>query len=256
MKRQDNGARGMARAAFTLIELLVVIAIIAILIGILLPALGQARMQARATACGARLEQLGIALSLYFNDYDNTLPQCKGPLPGGGEAVIGALFGGKKGTLPYYGIDQIGAERRPLNRYIIEQDVPADSEGENVELGAFRSPADKGARTVPGLGVVESYYELIGSSYTLNDHSLDGDSHATLVPLEGGRMPVVTQPAKTWVLGTHPIYNYQENGDRGSHWYAPGKVEVNLLFLDLHTGVRLPVPAGVVNTTDRYTFLP
>src|SRR5258708_3305309 len=106
----------IARPAFTLIELLVVIAIIAVLIAILLPALGQTRLTSRATVCGSRLQQLGIATTAYLNDYDNCLPQCLGHLPDGTTAIIGALFGGKKGQLPFYDINMIGAERRPLNR--------------------------------------------------------------------------------------------------------------------------------------------
>jgi prepilin-type N-terminal cleavage/methylation domain-containing protein len=115
------------RRGFTLIELLVVIAIIAILIGILLPALGAARTTARATACAAKLQQLGVGLSLYINDFDNTLPQALGPIPGGGSSVIGALFGGRKGSLPFYGIDTIGAASRPLNRYLAQPDIPPDA---------------------------------------------------------------------------------------------------------------------------------
>lgn len=253
-----------SRHAFTLIELLVVIAVIALLIGILLPSLGAARAQARATACGARLQQIGIGLSLYLNQFDNTLPQAKGPLPGGGQAVIGSLFGGKKGRLPFYGIDEIGAERRPLNRYLIDRPVPPDAEDGVVETPEYRSPADRGAEStgvpIPGLDRADSMYDLIGSSYILNDHALDGEDRATLVPRtptgDGGKMPIVTQPGKTWVVGTHPIYNYQEDGDRGMRWYRKDQVEASLLFLDFHARVRVPVPKGIVNTTRDYTFLP
>jgi len=252
------------RTAFTLIELLVVIAVIALLIGILLPALGAARAQARATACGARLQQIGVGLSLYLNQFDNTLPQAKGPLPSGGSAVIGSLFAGKKGRLPFYGIDEFGAERRPLNRYLIDRDVPPDSEPGVVETPEYRSPADRGAEStgvpIPGFDRADSMYDLIGSSYTLNDHSLDGDDHPTLVPRtatgDGGRMPGVAQPTRTWVVGTHSIYNYQEDGDRGMRWYRRDRVEASLLFLDLHARVRVQVPQGIVNTTPDYTFLP
>src|SRR5215831_18770122 len=130
--------------AFTLIELLVVIAVIALLIAILLPALGQRRLTGRATVCGSRLQQLGIATTSYLNDFNNALPQKLGPLPGGGWAVIGALFGGKKGQLPFYGVDTIGAEGRPLNKYINDKAVPADADPDNFDLPAFHSPVDKG----------------------------------------------------------------------------------------------------------------
>lgn len=63
-----------ARAGFTLIELLVVIAIIAILAAILFPVFAQARSAARKTACLSNLKQLGVAIGLYTQDYDETLP--------------------------------------------------------------------------------------------------------------------------------------------------------------------------------------
>lgn len=64
----------MRRKAFTLIELLVVIAIIAILAAILFPVFAQAREKARQTACLAHSRQLGTAVHMYAQDYDETLP--------------------------------------------------------------------------------------------------------------------------------------------------------------------------------------
>jgi prepilin-type N-terminal cleavage/methylation domain-containing protein/prepilin-type processing-associated H-X9-DG protein len=58
---------------FTLIELLVVIAIIAILAAILFPVFAQAREQARKSACGSNCRQIGLALMMYAQDYDETL---------------------------------------------------------------------------------------------------------------------------------------------------------------------------------------
>jgi prepilin-type N-terminal cleavage/methylation domain-containing protein/prepilin-type processing-associated H-X9-DG protein len=62
------------KKAFTLIELLVVIAIIAILAAILFPVFAQAREKARQAACLSNLKQMGSALAMYVQDYDESLP--------------------------------------------------------------------------------------------------------------------------------------------------------------------------------------
>ena len=64
----------MHKRAFTLIELLVVIAIIAILAAILFPVFAQSRAKARATQCLSNMRQIGTAVSLYAQDYDEYLP--------------------------------------------------------------------------------------------------------------------------------------------------------------------------------------
>jgi prepilin-type N-terminal cleavage/methylation domain-containing protein/prepilin-type processing-associated H-X9-DG protein len=65
---------GNRRRGFTLIELLVVIAIIAILAAILFPVFAQAREAARRTACVSNCKQIGTALNMYAEDYDENLP--------------------------------------------------------------------------------------------------------------------------------------------------------------------------------------
>ena len=65
------------RGGFTLIELLVVIAIIAILAAILFPVFAQARDKAREATCLSNNKQIGLAVQMYLQDYDNTYPAQK-----------------------------------------------------------------------------------------------------------------------------------------------------------------------------------
>jgi prepilin-type N-terminal cleavage/methylation domain-containing protein/prepilin-type processing-associated H-X9-DG protein len=62
------------RLAFSLIELLVVIAIIGILAAFMLPVISRSKEEGRATACISNLHQIGLALQMYVDANNNTLP--------------------------------------------------------------------------------------------------------------------------------------------------------------------------------------
>ena len=66
------------KKAFTLVELLVVIAVIAILAALLLPALNQAKVQAKSASCLSNLKQSGLAMNLYIHD-NNLFPALASP---------------------------------------------------------------------------------------------------------------------------------------------------------------------------------
>lgn len=265
----------LMRCGFTIVELLVVSGIIAILLALIFPAMRGARTNAGITTCANNLKQLGAASIAYLALYNDNLPQAVGTNPFTGQVeVIGTLFGGKRGTLEMFGVNTVGADRRPLNKFlsgsvIVDTDV---SDGNQEDVPAFQCPLDRGQPAQPPfLPQVDSMYDFVGSSYTLNDHTLDSEDHATLVPKRtgnrpGGRMPNVEDPSKTWLLADLPIYNYQQGGDRGQRWHHadPGKCECNMCFVDGHVGNNFTIPpttfgpagCAVENTTKDYTFLP
>lgn len=171
-----------------------------------------------------------------------------------------------------FGIDQVGSDQRPLNKFLgsgvfqVDTD-PADGYDEDVP--PFHCPLDRGQPAQPPfLPQVDTMYDFVGNSYTLNDHTLDSEDCTTLVPKRtgadpssgipgrpGGKMPAIADPSKTWMLADIPIYNYQEGGDRGQKWHYHS-VRCNLCFVDGHIGQGIEIPEGIVNTTKTYTFLP
>jgi len=87
------------KRGFTLIELLVVIAIIAILAAILFPVFARARENARKANCQSNLKQIGTAIRMYVQDYDERFPTA---------LIAGAIPGDYTNSIPY----MIVAERQ------------------------------------------------------------------------------------------------------------------------------------------------
>jgi len=71
-----------------LVELLFVIAIMVLLTGILMPALAEVRLKSARMACGANLSDLGRAMLIYANDYDNAFPRAGFPMTVWADKII------------------------------------------------------------------------------------------------------------------------------------------------------------------------
>jgi general secretion pathway protein G len=67
-------------AAFTLIELMTVIALIGTLLAMLFPVFAKVREKARQSVCSSNLRQIGIAVALYAQDYDDLYPYGADPV--------------------------------------------------------------------------------------------------------------------------------------------------------------------------------
>lgn len=141
------------RSGFTLIELLVVIAIISILAAILFPVFAQAREKAREVACVSNARQVGLAVKMYEQDNDETMP----------------IFN------MYNTVASGGDPGKPGHKGV-EAEVAPYTKAPNL----FVCPDDAGGPAAAG---AKSYAEKFGSSYRFDQACYTVEAG----PLHGGQ---------------------------------------------------------------------
>jgi prepilin-type N-terminal cleavage/methylation domain-containing protein/prepilin-type processing-associated H-X9-DG protein len=225
---------GRVRRAFTLIELLVVIAIIAILAAILFPVFAQAKQSAKQIACLSNMKQLGTALMLYMNDYDDVW------CPGEVYSDIGPGFAKSQPWLGYDNNNLGGGQgdvRKPAINPIRKGLVDAYLKNEGVKL-CPNTPS--GWQTSNALNIVfprdDSPYYATHPWASMNEY---GPSAKTVtvedgvISLTGANNSELEDPAYTLEMWEHdasqPICNFEEILDWDTN--PPPALEEHFHFL-------------------------
>jgi prepilin-type N-terminal cleavage/methylation domain-containing protein/prepilin-type processing-associated H-X9-DG protein len=134
------------RNAFTLVELLVVITIIGILIALLLPAVQAAREAARRMSCSNHMKQIGLAMHLYHDTFQQLPPGWIAHDPSTGQphwfGVPGWGWGAR--ILPFM-------EQTAIYNNLIHFDLPitdpANAQVRVMPIPIYRCPSDAGDAT-------------------------------------------------------------------------------------------------------------
>lgn len=214
------------RCGFTLIELLVVIAIIAILAAILFPVFARAREQARKTACLSNQKQIGLALNMYVQDYDETYPDssitandapANAPLKDYANGYQGALHITAWANRRY--LDDkvtLAGYVKYLNPYV-----------KNVQV--FICPSDQRVPRWLDPSVSASYYMR---------HAIEGYTFTVKSSL---KMATIIRPAQ---LASNIEEGWHDGGHTPWLWTTTneaGPKALNVVFFDGHAGIlRIP----------------
>jgi prepilin-type N-terminal cleavage/methylation domain-containing protein/prepilin-type processing-associated H-X9-DG protein len=197
--------------AFTLIELLVVVAIISLLAAILFPVFAQAREKARETACISNTRQIGTAVRMYVQDYDETFP------------IFYAYH-----TQPPAGVAGHKGVEVLLQPYTRNKDIfrcPNDSGGS----GMANSPSSEyGCKDYPAK--TESYFACYGSSYrftsgvysvVLNESSSNNGVYTDPADARIVTDASIQYPSETRVMRDEMLPWFDPNTDKtGKHGYG------------------------------------
>ncbi len=160
--------------AFTLIELLVVIAIIGILIALLLPAVQEARKEARRLQCQHNLKQIGLGLHNFHEAQGQFPPSSTWDLSRGKDMIDGKNHSMLSENwviliLPF--MEQQGLyDRFDLTRYITH---PANAAARGTELPMMKCPEDQYNRQKFN-GTKSSGVSALGDGWARGNYGANG----------------------------------------------------------------------------------
>lgn len=160
--------KSLAPRGFTLIELLVVIAIIAILAAILFPVFSKARENARKATCLSHAKQIGLALMMYVQDYDERYP-------GRWTGWVDPPITPRRAYIGW---------RTLIYPYVKSADV-------------FRCPSNPNKAGLAAADVYDRYHQPpLGTNYACNGDSRDIGGNAAMPAPVGVLMATVERPAE------------------------------------------------------------
>ncbi len=212
----------LRRRGFTLIELLVVIAIIAILAAILFPVFAQARAAARQAACLSNQKQIGNAVMLYTQDYDEVLP---GNTPG--QAACGS-GGGDAAT-------SLGFMQPPNGSAQLRNIVPRDLQPYLKNVKVFRCPQSRPRTGSPTYADTVTSPNGGSSSYLFN--GVVGMRSLAVIPEPANLIYSREEDFANRYASQRPYLQTASGLYVGANWSTYDKVHqdgANLLFCDGH----------------------
>jgi len=257
-----TGARALL--GFTLIELLVVIAIIAIIAAMLFPVFAQAREKARSASCLNNLKQIGTAVLVYSQDYDEVFPlafpRATSPAIGWqGDGIFGVpaawYFSPAKPGAPREQSVCFNAVQPYLKSYAV---LSCPSLRQTIDFGLPPFPGQK--PPVPVSYIYDGILNMLPQSRVVSSAALplinEGDGNAALLGFTYNKVypncmvqPVINGESPTtctWVRPRQPGDCNVVNGDYttvvgvdddhftdGSMWIHTGGA--NTVFCDGHT---------------------